>query len=133
MANCQVITVSGQPARWRAGGFAAVIDDARQGRVADANLTERPSMPAASLRSRRDGGHQAAEGTAPNPPSSSGALAGLRARRACGTGSIALRSMVAEQLRPTLPKLAALLDESETEVLASMTFPPVVGQFEPLS
>jgi len=30
---------------------------------------------------------------------------------------------VADQLRPTLPKLAALMDESETEVLAYMSFP----------
>jgi putative transposase len=30
---------------------------------------------------------------------------------------------VADQLRPTLPKLAALMDESETDVLAYMTFP----------
>ena len=31
---------------------------------------------------------------------------------------------VADQLRPTLPKLAALMDESETDVPAYMTFPP---------
>ena len=31
---------------------------------------------------------------------------------------------VADQLRPTLPKLAALMDESETDVLAYMSFPP---------
>lgn len=31
---------------------------------------------------------------------------------------------VADQLRPRLPKLAGLLDEAETDVLASMTFPP---------
>jgi len=30
---------------------------------------------------------------------------------------------VADQLRPTLPKLAALLDEAETDVLAYMSFP----------
>ena len=30
---------------------------------------------------------------------------------------------VADQLRPTLPKLAALMDESETDVLAYMAFP----------
>ena len=30
---------------------------------------------------------------------------------------------VADQLRPTLPKLAALMDESETDVLAYMSFP----------
>jgi putative transposase len=30
---------------------------------------------------------------------------------------------IADQLRPTLPKLAALMDESETDVLAYMTFP----------
>ena len=30
---------------------------------------------------------------------------------------------VADQLRPTLPKLAALMDEAETDVLAYMTFP----------
>jgi putative transposase len=30
---------------------------------------------------------------------------------------------VADQLRPTLPKLAALMDESETDVLAYMNFP----------
>jgi putative transposase len=30
---------------------------------------------------------------------------------------------VADQLRPTLPKLAALMDDSETDVLAYMTFP----------
>ena len=30
---------------------------------------------------------------------------------------------VADQLRPTLPKLAAFMDESETDVLAYMTFP----------
>jgi putative transposase len=30
---------------------------------------------------------------------------------------------VADQLRPNLPKLAALMDEAETDVLASMTFP----------
>src|SRR5215213_5012016 len=30
---------------------------------------------------------------------------------------------VADQLRPTLPKLAALMDESETDVLASVSFP----------
>ena len=30
---------------------------------------------------------------------------------------------VADQLRPTLPKLAALMDESEADVLAYMTFP----------
>ena len=32
--------------------------------------------------------------------------------------------MVADQLRPKLPKLASLLDEAETDVLAYMTFPP---------
>ena len=32
-------------------------------------------------------------------------------------------SMVADQLRPALPKLAALMDESETDVLAYMSFP----------
>ena len=32
--------------------------------------------------------------------------------------------MVADQLRPKLPKLAGLLDEAETDVLAYMTFPP---------
>jgi len=32
--------------------------------------------------------------------------------------------MVADQLRPKLPKLAAFLDEAETDVLAYMTFPP---------
>ena len=31
---------------------------------------------------------------------------------------------VADQLRPTLPKLARLMDESETDVLAYMAFPP---------
>ena len=31
---------------------------------------------------------------------------------------------VADQLRPKLPKLAVLLDEAETDVLAYMTFPP---------
>ncbi|HEX6014936.1 MAG TPA: IS256 family transposase [Geminicoccaceae bacterium] len=31
---------------------------------------------------------------------------------------------VADQLRPTLPKLAKLMDESETDVLAYMAFPP---------
>ncbi len=31
---------------------------------------------------------------------------------------------VADQLRPTLPKLAVLMDEAETDVLAYMTFPP---------
>ena len=30
---------------------------------------------------------------------------------------------VADQLRPTLPKLAAFMDESETDVLAYMSFP----------
>ena len=30
---------------------------------------------------------------------------------------------VADQLRPTLPKLAALMDEAETDVLAYMAFP----------
>ena len=32
--------------------------------------------------------------------------------------------MVADQLRPKLPRLAGLLDEAETDVLAYMTFPP---------
>lgn len=32
---------------------------------------------------------------------------------------------VADQLRPKLPRLAGLLDEAETDVLAYMTFPPV--------
>jgi len=31
---------------------------------------------------------------------------------------------VADQLRPKVPKLAALMDEAETDVLADMTFPP---------
>jgi putative transposase len=31
---------------------------------------------------------------------------------------------IADQLRPKLPKLAAFLDEAETDVLAYMTFPP---------
>ena len=31
---------------------------------------------------------------------------------------------VADQIRPKVPKLAALLDEAETDVLAYMTFPP---------
>jgi putative transposase len=31
---------------------------------------------------------------------------------------------VADHLRPKLPKLAAFLDEAETDVLAYMTFPP---------
>jgi putative transposase len=31
---------------------------------------------------------------------------------------------VADQLRPKLPRLAGLLDEAETDVLAYMTFPP---------
>jgi transposase-like protein len=31
---------------------------------------------------------------------------------------------VADQLRPTLPKLAALMDDSKTDVLAYMAFPP---------
>jgi putative transposase len=31
---------------------------------------------------------------------------------------------VADQLRPTLPRLAALMDEAETDVLAYMAFPP---------
>ena len=31
---------------------------------------------------------------------------------------------VADQLRPKVPKLAALMDEAETDVLAYMTFPP---------
>ena len=31
---------------------------------------------------------------------------------------------VADQVRPSLPKLAGLLDEAETDVLAYMTFPP---------
>jgi transposase-like protein len=31
--------------------------------------------------------------------------------------------MVADQLRTTLPKLAALMDEAETDVLAYMAFP----------
>ncbi len=31
---------------------------------------------------------------------------------------------VADQLRPTLPKLAAFMDDAETDVLAYMTFPP---------
>ena len=30
---------------------------------------------------------------------------------------------VADQLRPTLPKLSGLMDEAETDVLADMTFP----------
>jgi putative transposase len=30
---------------------------------------------------------------------------------------------IADQLRPKLPKLAAFLDEAETDVLACMTFP----------
>ena len=32
--------------------------------------------------------------------------------------------MVADQLRPKLPKLATFLDEAEADVLAYMTFPP---------
>jgi transposase-like protein len=32
-------------------------------------------------------------------------------------------SKVADQLWPTIPKLAALMDEAETEVLAYMSFP----------
>jgi transposase-like protein len=32
---------------------------------------------------------------------------------------------VADQLRPKLPKLATLLDEAETDVLAYMDFPPL--------
>jgi transposase-like protein len=31
---------------------------------------------------------------------------------------------VADQLRPKLPKLAALMDEAESDVLATMSFPP---------
>jgi len=31
---------------------------------------------------------------------------------------------VADQLRPNVPKLAALMDEAETDVLAYMSFPP---------
>lgn len=31
---------------------------------------------------------------------------------------------IADQLRPTVPKLAALMDDSEADVLAYMTFPP---------
>ena len=31
---------------------------------------------------------------------------------------------VADQLRPKVPKLAALMDEAETDVLAYMSFPP---------
>ena len=31
---------------------------------------------------------------------------------------------VADQVRPSLPKLAGLLDEAETDVLAYMAFPP---------
>jgi putative transposase len=34
------------------------------------------------------------------------------------------RRRVADQIRPKLPKLAAFLDEAETDVLAYMTFPP---------
>ncbi|MBB5755120.1 transposase-like protein [Prosthecomicrobium pneumaticum] len=32
--------------------------------------------------------------------------------------------LVADQLRPKVPKLAALMDEAEPDVLAYMTFPP---------
>ncbi len=32
--------------------------------------------------------------------------------------------LVADQIRPTVPKLAALMDEAEPDVLAYMTFPP---------
>ncbi len=32
-------------------------------------------------------------------------------------------SMIADQLRPTLPKLVTLMDEAETDVLAYMAFP----------
>jgi hypothetical protein len=31
---------------------------------------------------------------------------------------------VADQLRPKLPKLAALMDEAEPDVLAHISFPP---------
>jgi putative transposase len=34
------------------------------------------------------------------------------------------RSLLADQIRPKVPKLAALLDEAETDVLAYINFPP---------
>ena len=34
---------------------------------------------------------------------------------------------VADQVRPGLPKLAGLLDEAETDVLAYMAFPPPIA------
>lgn len=36
---------------------------------------------------------------------------------------------IADQLRPKLPKLAAFLDEAETDVLACLSFPAGVGIF----
>ena len=35
---------------------------------------------------------------------------------------------VADQLRPKLPKLAAFMDEAESDVLAYMSFPPSIGR-----
>jgi putative transposase len=35
---------------------------------------------------------------------------------------------VADQLRPKVPKLAALMDEAEADVLAFMTFPRITGR-----
>ena len=46
----------------------------------------------------------------------------LRARRARTPPKPQWRK-VADQLRPTLPKLAVLMDEAEADVLAYMTFP----------
>jgi putative transposase len=102
-------------------------------------------MPKASIRSRRDGGHAAAEGTTPTPPGCNGALHGLSAASAPRIGSSATRPMVADQLRPTLPRLAAFMDDrkaalsDETDVLAYMAFPlahtgpSTVGRAEPRS
>jgi Transposase, Mutator family len=54
-----------------------------------------------------------------SPPSSP-----LRLRRTMPRPPGAQWRKVADQLRPKLPKLAAFLDEAETDVLAYMSFPP---------
>jgi transposase-like protein len=62
--------------------------------------------------------------TSRRPPGASGALRGLLAASPLEIGSRASWPlMVADQLRPTLPKLAVLMDEAEADVLAYMTFP----------
>jgi putative transposase len=101
-------------------GVKLVVSDAHEGvKAAVSKVLMPPGSVAASTSCATRWRMPARVGCSSSPPSSP-----LRLPRTMSRQQRPQWRRVADQHRPKLPKLATLLDEAETDVLAYMTFPP---------